>query len=56
MQERDEDLAASYEASARKDKTILKLIIAVILLSAVLAVFIALTVLYNRRKLPFLTP
>jgi hypothetical protein len=32
MQERDEDLAASYEANERKDKTILKLIITVILL------------------------
>jgi hypothetical protein len=32
MQERDEDLAASYEANDRKDKTILKLIIAVIVL------------------------
>jgi hypothetical protein len=32
MQERDEDLAASYEINARKDKTILKLVIAVILL------------------------
>jgi hypothetical protein len=32
MQERDEDLAASYEANERKDKVILKLVIAVILL------------------------
>jgi hypothetical protein len=32
MRERDEDLAASYEANDRKDKTILKLVIAVILL------------------------
>jgi Asp-tRNA(Asn)/Glu-tRNA(Gln) amidotransferase A subunit family amidase len=32
MQERDEDLAASYAANDRKDKTILKLVIAVILL------------------------
>jgi cytochrome c-type biogenesis protein CcmH/NrfG len=32
MQERDEDLAASYEEADRKDKTILKLVIAVILL------------------------
>jgi hypothetical protein len=32
MQERDEDLAASYEANDRKDKTILRLIIAVIVL------------------------
>jgi cytochrome c-type biogenesis protein CcmH/NrfG len=32
MQERDEDLAASYEANDRKDKTILRLIVAVILL------------------------
>jgi hypothetical protein len=32
MQERDEDLAASYEANEKKDKTILRLIIAVILL------------------------
>jgi hypothetical protein len=32
MQERDEDLAASYEQNDRKDKTILKLVIAVILL------------------------
>jgi hypothetical protein len=32
MQERDEDLAASYSANDRKDRTILKLVIAVILL------------------------
>jgi hypothetical protein len=32
MQERDEDLAASYAAVNKKDKTILKLVIAVILL------------------------
>jgi hypothetical protein len=32
MRERDEDLAASYAANDRKDKTILKLILAVILL------------------------
>jgi hypothetical protein len=32
MQERDEDLAASYEANERKDKTILKLVIVIILL------------------------
>jgi hypothetical protein len=32
MQERDEELAASYAESDRKDKTILKLIIAVIVL------------------------
>jgi hypothetical protein len=32
MQERDEDLAASYEANERKDKAILKLVVAVILL------------------------
>jgi hypothetical protein len=32
MQERDEDLAASYEKNDRKDKTILKLVIAIILL------------------------
>jgi hypothetical protein len=32
MQERDEDLAASYEANDRKDKTILKLIIVIIVL------------------------
>jgi hypothetical protein len=32
MQERDEDLAASYGALARKDGTILRLVIAVILL------------------------
>jgi hypothetical protein len=48
MQERDEDLAASYEANARKDKTILKLVIAVILLGAALAV---LTVLVVRRAI-----
>jgi hypothetical protein len=33
MQERDEDLAASYEEIDRKDKTILKLVIALILLA-----------------------
>jgi hypothetical protein len=33
MQARDEDLAASYEANGRKDKAILRLVIAVILLS-----------------------
>jgi hypothetical protein len=32
MQERDEDLAASYAVNERKDKTILKLVIAVIIL------------------------
>jgi hypothetical protein len=32
MQERDEDLAASYEANGRKDKTIARLAVAVILL------------------------
>jgi hypothetical protein len=32
MQERDEDLAASYTANARKDTTILRLVIAVIAL------------------------
>jgi cytochrome c-type biogenesis protein CcmH/NrfG len=32
MQERDEDLAASYEANERQGKTILGLIVAVILL------------------------
>jgi hypothetical protein len=32
MRERDEDLAASYAANDRKDRTILKLVIAVILL------------------------
>jgi hypothetical protein len=32
MQERDEDLAASYEENGRKDKTILKLVIAVIII------------------------
>jgi hypothetical protein len=33
MQERDEDLAASYAANDRKDRTILKLVIAVIMLA-----------------------
>jgi cytochrome c-type biogenesis protein CcmH/NrfG len=32
MQERDEDLAASYEEIERKSRTILKLVVAVILL------------------------
>jgi hypothetical protein len=42
MQERDEDLAASYEANNRKDKTILKLVIAVILLGIPYLIKIAL--------------
>jgi hypothetical protein len=42
MQERDEDLAASYEANDRKDKTIRKLVIAGILLGAPYLILLAL--------------
>jgi hypothetical protein len=42
MQERDEDLAASYEKNARKDRTITKLAIAVVALGALILALLAL--------------
>jgi hypothetical protein len=50
MQERDEDLAASYEANSRKDKTILRLIIAVILLGIPYLIKLALWIVGKIRS------
>jgi hypothetical protein len=49
MQERDEDLAASYAANSRKDRTILRLVIAVIVLGIPYLVKLALWVAGKMR-------
>jgi hypothetical protein len=50
MQERAEDLAASYEAIARKDKAVLRLVIAVILLGIPYLVGLALLAAKKLRR------